>query len=83
MADPHTGDKKSQYETRDGDFVKGAYSLVEPDGTVRVVEYTSHPHTGFNAVVKKLGHAVHPQSHYPAYPIHYGPHHYGSGYYGY
>lgn len=56
MADGHTGDQKSQYETRDGDVVKGQYSLVEPDGTVRTVDYTADPHNGFNAVVTKSGH---------------------------
>ncbi|XP_063219863.1 cuticle protein 19-like [Bacillus rossius redtenbacheri] len=64
--DPHTGDVKNQWETRDGDVVKGSYSLVEPDGSVRTVDYTADKHNGFNAVVKKSGHAVHPQhvSHY-------------------
>nr|QGT33378.1 cuticular protein 25 [Microplitis mediator] len=58
--DPHTGDVKSQEEVREGDVVKGSYRLNEPDGTIRVVEYTADPHNGFNAVVKKIGHAVHP-----------------------
>ena len=35
--DYHTGDIKSQHETRDGDVVKGSYTLVEPDGSVRTV----------------------------------------------
>lgn len=60
MNDPHTGDVKSQYEERDGDVVKGSYSVNEPDGTIRIVEYTADPHNGFNAVVKKIGKAVHP-----------------------
>lgn len=34
-------------------MVQGSYSLVEPDGTRRVVEYTADPHNGFNAVVHK------------------------------
>jgi hypothetical protein len=55
VKDAHTGDAKSQWETRDGDIVKGAYSLVEPDGSVRIVEYTSDKHNGFNAIVKKVG----------------------------
>ncbi|XP_063219903.1 cuticle protein 19-like [Bacillus rossius redtenbacheri] len=59
--DPHTGDVKNQWESRDGDVVKGSYSLVEPDGSVRTVDYTADKHNGFNAVVKKSGHAVHPQ----------------------
>ncbi|XP_073998660.1 uncharacterized protein isoform X2 [Rhodnius prolixus] len=58
--DAHTGDVKSQHETRDGDVVHGSYSLVEPDGTKRVVEYTADPHNGFNAVVHRE-HNVHPQ----------------------
>lgn len=60
MNDPHTGDVKSAHEERDGDFVKGSYSLNEPDGTIRIVEYTADPHNGFNAVVKKIGQAIHP-----------------------
>ncbi|CAB3389074.1 Hypothetical predicted protein, partial [Cloeon dipterum] len=36
--DPHTGDHKSQSETRDGDFVKGQYSLLGADGTTRTVD---------------------------------------------
>lgn len=58
--DPHSGDIKSQWEHRDGDVVKGGYSVHEPDGTVRHVEYTADKHNGFNAVVKKSGHGVHP-----------------------
>ncbi|XP_044743137.1 cuticle protein 19-like [Chrysoperla carnea] len=62
VSDPHTGDHKQQWEHRSpGGHVQGAYSLVEPDGTTRIVEYTSDPHLGFNAVVKKIGHATHPQ----------------------
>ncbi|RVE53319.1 hypothetical protein evm_002152 [Chilo suppressalis] len=59
--DPHTGDNKAQSEQRSGDYVKGSYSLAEPDGTIRVVDYTAGPHSGFNAVVKRVGAAVHPQ----------------------
>ncbi|KAH8343490.1 hypothetical protein KR059_011585, partial [Drosophila kikkawai] len=51
--DFHTGDVKSQHETRDGDTVKGQYSLVEPDGSIRTVDYTADKHNGFNAVVHK------------------------------
>lgn len=71
--DPHTGDIKQQYEERDGDKVKGGYSLVEPDGSIRIVEYTADDHNGFNAVVKKIGPSHHPAPipHHPA-PV---PHH--------
>ncbi|XP_055624845.1 cuticle protein 8-like [Toxorhynchites rutilus septentrionalis] len=59
IKDPHTGDIKSQAEERDGDVVKGQYSLVEPDGSVRTVDYTADDHNGFNAVVHKSAPAVH------------------------
>lgn len=45
----------------------GSYSLVEPDGTTRTVNYSADDHTGFNAIVQKTGHAVHPVS-----PKHFG-----------
>ncbi|KAG5872995.1 hypothetical protein JTB14_023111 [Gonioctena quinquepunctata] len=51
--DPHTGDSKSQHESRNGDVVHGSYSLIESDGTKRTVEYTADDHNGFNAVVHK------------------------------
>ncbi|XP_045472174.1 cuticle protein 19-like isoform X2 [Harmonia axyridis] len=60
VADGHTGDQKTQSEERDGDIVKGSYSLVEPDGTIRTVSYTADDHNGFNAVVTRAGHAAHP-----------------------
>ncbi|XP_034121902.1 mucin-12 isoform X8 [Drosophila guanche] len=49
--DPHTGDNKHQREERDGDVVKGEYSLVEPDGNVRTVKYYADWETGFHAEV--------------------------------
>ncbi|XP_076671694.1 cuticle protein-like [Andrena cerasifolii] len=51
--DSLTGDAKSQQETRDGDVVQGSYSLIEADGTRRIVDYTADPVNGFNAVVRK------------------------------
>lgn len=56
--DPHTGDVKSQTESRKGDVLHGSYSLIDADGYLRTVDYTSDAHTGFNAVVKRepLGH---------------------------
>lgn len=33
--------------------MKGEYSLVEPDGTLRIVEYEADPYFGFRAIVKK------------------------------
>ncbi|XP_069705112.1 cuticle protein 7-like [Periplaneta americana] len=60
VKDLHTHDIKEQSEKRVGDKVEGHYSLVEPDGTTRTVHYTADHHNGFNAVVTKSGHAVHP-----------------------
>lgn len=70
VKDPHTGDIKSQQEERDGDVVKGSYSLVEPDGSTRTVAYSADDHNGFNAVVHKTGHAAHPPviAHYAPAP---------------
>ncbi|CAH2256135.1 jg10387 [Pararge aegeria aegeria] len=53
VADPITGDYKSQVESRVGGVVRGQYSLVDPDGTKRVVDYTADDVNGFNAVVRK------------------------------
>lgn len=53
VQDALTGDSKTQEETRDGDVVKGSYSLIEPDGSRRTVNYYSDPINGFNAVVQK------------------------------
>ncbi|KDR13554.1 hypothetical protein L798_12626, partial [Zootermopsis nevadensis] len=53
VQDALTGDSKTQHETREGGVVKGSYSLVEPDGTIRTVEYTADPVHGFNAVVHR------------------------------
>ncbi|EAU77140.2 AGAP003377-PA [Anopheles gambiae str. PEST] len=53
VADAVTGDNKNQQESRSGDVVTGSYSLVEPDGTRRTVEYNADPINGFNAVVHR------------------------------
>ncbi|XP_049775203.1 cuticle protein 21-like [Schistocerca cancellata] len=53
VQDALTGDSKTQHESRDGDVVQGSYSLVEPDGSIRTVDYTADPVNGFNAVVHK------------------------------
>lgn len=60
VSDPHTGDVKSQAESRDGDNVHGSYSLIDADGFKRTVHYTADEHNGFNAVVHRepLAHAV-------------------------
>ncbi|XP_045507025.1 cuticle protein 18.6-like [Colias croceus] len=56
VKDPHTGDEKEHWETRDGDKVKGSYTLMETDGTKRIVEYEADDKNGFNAVVHRIGH---------------------------
>ncbi|XP_057341370.1 cuticle protein 19-like [Microplitis mediator] len=53
VADGHTGDSKSAWEERNGDAVRGEYSLAEADGSIRTVTYTADDKNGFNAVVTK------------------------------
>lgn len=53
VQDTITGDSKSQIESRNGNLVQGQYSVVDPDGTRRVVDYTADPVNGFNAVVSR------------------------------
>lgn len=53
--DAHTGDIKSQHESRRGDIVIGQYSLVQPDGVKRTVDYSANDHTGFLATVNNQG----------------------------
>ncbi|KAK4880005.1 hypothetical protein RN001_008151 [Aquatica leii] len=61
VTDLRTGDVKSQHESRVGGVVKGQYSLVEPDGSIRTVDYNADPINGFNAVVSKSAPLVHPE----------------------
>ncbi|XP_034239919.1 adult-specific cuticular protein ACP-20-like [Thrips palmi] len=63
VEDSHTGDYKDAKEERDGDVVKGEYSLLQPDGRKRIVHYTASKHGGFNAIVSYSGHAIHPEVH--------------------
>lgn len=53
VQDAITGDSKAQEESRDGGVVKGSYTLVEPDGVRRTVNYYADPINGFNAVVHR------------------------------
>ncbi|TMW44393.1 hypothetical protein DOY81_010530, partial [Sarcophaga bullata] len=53
VEDQLTGDSKSQVEERDGDVVRGEYSLIDADGYKRTVQYTADPINGFNAVVNR------------------------------
>lgn len=68
MNDPHTNDIKSQHEQREGHLVTGGYTLKEADGTTRVVKYRSGPHTGFEAIVERIGQAHHPSQYSLGYP---------------
>ncbi|EDW96456.1 larval cuticle protein A2B [Drosophila yakuba] len=54
VQDSLSGDSKSQVEERDGDVVHGEYSLIDSDGFKRIVQYTSDPVNGFNAVVNRV-----------------------------
>ena len=65
VKDPHTGDVKDQWEERNGDVVKGEYSLMQPDGSIRTVSYTADDKNGFNAVVKTSAPAGHHIFHTP------------------
>lgn len=71
VADGHTGDNKSQHESRDGDVVHGEYSLHEADGSIRTVQYTADAHNGFNAVVTNSA----PSQHAVAAPVQVLAHH--------
>lgn len=42
-----------QVEHRNGDIVQGRYSLTDPDGSRRTVDYVADPHNGFNAIVSR------------------------------
>lgn len=71
VLDPYTLDVKSHWEHRDGDFVKGAYNMLEADGSMRIVEYVSDKDTGFRAVVKKIPHYLkteRPMESFPSIP---------------
>ncbi|XP_046805945.1 larval cuticle protein A3A isoform X1 [Lucilia cuprina] len=53
VQDNLSGDSKHQIEERDGDVVRGEYSLIDADGYKRTVHYTADPINGFNAVVNR------------------------------
>lgn len=49
--DVHSGDVKSQSETKNGDVVLGQYTLLQPDGVTRKVDYQADSLNGFTATV--------------------------------
>lgn len=59
--DAHTGDIKSQHESRRGETVLGQYSLLQPDGVRRTVDYRADEHAGFRATVNNDGRPVQQQ----------------------
>ncbi|XP_065356962.1 cuticle protein-like [Calliphora vicina] len=80
VQDNISGDSKSQVEERDGDVVRGEYSLIDADGYRRTVQYTADPINGFNAVVNReplvkavvapaVVKTVAPVAHYAAAPV--------------
>lgn len=64
VEDPETGNSQKHTESRDGDSVKGQYSVVEPDGTLRTVSYTADATNGFKATVHYSGTPVAPPTKY-------------------
>ncbi|CAG9822712.1 unnamed protein product [Phaedon cochleariae] len=54
VQDALTGDSKSQVESRANNIVRGQYTVADPDGTRRIVDYYADPVHGFNAVVRKV-----------------------------
>ncbi|KAL7732887.1 hypothetical protein ACLKA6_006009 [Drosophila palustris] len=51
IEDGQTRVLQNRKETRNGDEVRGVYSVVDPDGTLRVVKYTADDANGFQAEV--------------------------------
>jgi len=84
VKDAYTGDFKNAHETRDGGVVKGSYSLLQPDGVYRTVNYVADPIHGFQAQVLNTAPAVHAVAKkIVAAPVHYGGHHHGGHHGGY
>ena len=51
VADVRSGDAKTREESRDGDVVRGSYTVADPDGRLRRVTYTADKINGFQATV--------------------------------
>lgn len=67
IVDPSTGDAKSLHEIRQGANVRGSYSVVDPDGIKRIVDYVAGKN-GFKATVRRE-----PLSHNHLRRYNYGP----------
>lgn len=55
VEDPKSKVSQSRKESRHGDTVHGEYSVVDPNGVLRVVKYTADKHNGFQAEVITSG----------------------------
>ncbi|XP_056630709.1 uncharacterized protein LOC130441170 [Diorhabda sublineata] len=53
IEDTFTGDSKRQSEQRQGDVVHGVYSLIDPDGYRRTVDYTADSVNGFRVSIRR------------------------------
>ncbi len=51
MKDDEFTNYQNRKETRDGNVIKGSYSVVDSDGFIRTVSYTADPKEGFKAEV--------------------------------
>jgi len=80
--DKHTGDFKTAHEYRDGGLTKGSYSVLQPDGVLRTVNYVVDPKGGFQAQVlnKGVAHHGHGHGHGHGHHGHHGHHGVGHGY---
>lgn len=53
VSNPYDAHHQTRVESRRGDVVAGSYSLLDADGTKRIVDYSATPLGGFKAVVRK------------------------------
>lgn len=51
VSDDQFTNYQNRKEQRDGDNIKGSYSVVDSDGFIRTVTYTADPKEGFKAEV--------------------------------
>ncbi|OXA62767.1 Cuticle protein 21 [Folsomia candida] len=79
--DSISGTNHGHTEFRNGNVVHGRYALMDPDGLLRTVSYTSDPVYGFNAVVDRQfpSHTADTNTQLNNGGISYGYHHHGHG----
>ncbi|CAH2269099.1 cuticle protein 19.8 [Pararge aegeria] len=53
VSDDQFTNYQNRKEQRDGDVIKGSYSVVDSDGFIRTVTYTADPKEGFKAEVSR------------------------------